>query len=140
MWEQPFEGHNPLQLPVPGPIDDAVRALADAVSPFIPLLHGGARADAERRLGAGAGHLCCAAAACVRLLCCDGVLACALCCAAAACRAFASCQMQVIVLRKVRAAVVQVFLRVPLVWVQGDVFRRSAVSIRSSWPLKIKRA
>jgi len=48
--------------------------------------------------------------------------------------------MQVIVLRKVRAAVVQAFLRVPLVWVQGDVFRRSAVSIRSSWPLKIKRA
>ena len=45
-----------------------------------------------------------------------------------------------IVLRKVRAAVVQAFLRVPLVWVQGDVFRRSAVSRRSSRPLKINRA
>ena len=63
--------------------------------------------------------------------------ACLCCCAAAVCRAFASCQMQVIVLRKVRTAVVQVFLRVPLIWVQGDVFRRSAVSRRSSRPLKI---
>ena len=45
--------------------------------------------------------------------------------------------MQVIVLRKVRTAVVQVFLRVPLIWVQSDVFCWSAVNRCSSRPLKI---